>query len=385
MTSSLVVFGEDWGRHPRSTQHLVRRLAADRAVLWVNSIGMRRPKLTVRDLKRAATKVLGSRAPYSSEAGRCPDARNADKPAALPNNLTTVSPLVVPWPGSRLAFAANRTLLARQLQPLLAERCMTRPMLWTSLPTALPVLGKLGERAVIYYCGDDFGALAGVDHAPVLEMEAALVKKADLVLAASETLAARFPSSKTLLVPHGADIALFANPAPPAADFVRIGRVAGFYGSLADWIDIELLAFAARELPDWRFVFIGAIETDVAPLRTLSNVAFLGPRAHHELPGYVQHWQVSLLPFRDCAQIRACNPLKLREYLAAGPEIVATDFPALDPYRDFVTVARKREDFVAAIRASAFAPDRSSDRRARVRAETWEARAAQVATALEAL
>jgi glycosyltransferase involved in cell wall biosynthesis len=377
MTASLIVFGEDWGRHPSSTQHLVRRLAADRCVLWVNSIGMRRPKLTLRDLKRATAKVFGRR----------PALRHAAiaAEATQPRRLTTVSPLVVPWPGNRMAYAANRTLLSRQLQPLLAARGMTRPILWTSLPTALPVVGTLGERAIVYYCGDDFGALVGVDHGPVLAMEAALVKKADLILAASPVLAARFPSSKTLLVPHGADIVLFANPVAPAADLPRSGPVAGFYGSLADWIDIELLAFAAAQLPEWRFVFIGAVETDVAPLRALPNVTFLGPRAHRELPGYAQHWQASLLPFRDCPQIRACNPLKLREYLAAGAEIVTTDFPALDGYRDVVTVAHSREAFVAALRASATAPDRRAERRTRVQAETWDARAADVAKALEAL
>ena len=229
MSSPLVVFGEDWGRHPSSTQHLVRRLADESPVLWVNSIGMRRPKLTVRDLKRAVSKVVGRPRLTPCEPGN---------ETARPANLTVVSPLVLPWPGNRLAFATNRLLLGRQLAPRLAERGITRPILWTSLPTALPALGQLGEKAVVYYCGDDFGALAGVDHAPVLEMEAALVAKADLVLAASETLAARFPKSKTRLVPHGADIALFATPCSPAADLPRDRPVAGFYGSLADWVDV---------------------------------------------------------------------------------------------------------------------------------------------------
>ena len=302
-----------------------------------------------------------------------------------PANLIVVSPRAVPWPSSRLAFAANRSLLTHQLIPLIAARGMTRPILWTSLPTALPVVGQLGEKAVVYYCGDDFGALAGVDHEPVLAMEAALADRADLVIAASEILAARFPRSKTLLVPHGADITLFSTPAARAADLPRGRPVAGFYGSLADWVDVGLLAHAAQSLPDWQFVLIGAIETDVSALTRLANVSLLGVRAHHELPGYAQHWQASLLPFRDCAQIRACNPLKLREYLAAGREIVTTDFPALAPYRDLVSVTNDRDSFVAAIRASATAPDRSAQRRARVRGETWEARAADISNALAAL
>ena len=53
----MVVFGEDWGRHPSSTQHLVRRLSGDRSMLWVNSIGMRRPRLNRADMHRMFEKA----------------------------------------------------------------------------------------------------------------------------------------------------------------------------------------------------------------------------------------------------------------------------------------------------------------------------------------
>jgi len=377
MSTGMVVFGEDWGRHPSSTQHLIRRIAASNPVLWVNSIGMRRPRLTVRDAKRAASKLFG-RAQRS-------DAKPETIQQLLPAGLSIISPLAVSWPGSSLAFGANRLMLASQIGHRLAERGITRPILWTSLPTALPAVGHLGERAVVYYCGDDFGALAGVDHAPVLAMEAELVAKADLILAASETLANRFPSHKTRLVPHGADIALFSTPAPRAQGLPTGRPVAGFYGSLADWIDVELLAECAQKLPHWQFVFIGAIETDVAVLRAQQNVSLLGPCPHHELPGYAQHWNASLLPFRICPQIQACNPLKLRKYMAAGPQVVTTDFPALAPYRDLVSVARDPQSFIDAITASLSEPDRTLERRARVQSETWEARAADVARALQAI
>jgi glycosyltransferase involved in cell wall biosynthesis len=73
------------------------------------------------------------------------------------------------------------------------------------------------------------------------------------------------------------------------------------------------------------------------------------------------------------------NPLKLREYLAAGTPIVSTDFPALDGYRDLVEVAETPDAFVAAmLRAREEGRRREHDRLRRVAAETWEARAQQV-------
>jgi glycosyltransferase involved in cell wall biosynthesis len=375
LKSDMVAFGEDWGRHPSSTQHLIKRIGIDRQVLWVNSIGMRRPQLTVHDMQRALGKVFGSSAKAATQT----------PVEAPPAGTTVTSPLAISWPGSRTAFAANRHLLQRQISARMTERGIKRPVLWTSLPTALPVIGTLGERGVVYYCGDDFGALAGVDHEPVLEMERRLVDKADLILAASDVLAARFPKHKTLHVPHGADIALFQTPSARARDLPTDRPVAGFYGSLSSWIDVELLATVVDLMPDWWFVFIGNVETDVSVLAAKPNVRLLGKRAHTELPGYAQHWMASMLPFRDNAQIRACNPLKLREYMAAGRPIVSTDFPALRPYHDLISVAAGPRSFAAALAACTQEPDRSRQRQQRVQGETWEARAADIERALEQL
>ena len=54
----MIVFGEDWGRHPSSTQHLVKRLAKDAKIIWVNSLGLRRPRFNISDLDRLKTKAL---------------------------------------------------------------------------------------------------------------------------------------------------------------------------------------------------------------------------------------------------------------------------------------------------------------------------------------
>lgn len=375
MARDLVVFGEDWGAHPSSTQHIVRRLAADRRVLWVNSIGLRRPRLDGRDLRRVSRKLAAAVKAPPTQQRRAPP----------PPSLTVHAPVAVSWPGSPVAAAFNRHALGLQLRRAIAAAGLRDPILWSSLPTAAPLVGALGERGVVYYCGDDFGALAGVDHEPVARMERALVERADIVFAASEALADRLPAGKTQLAPHGVDVDLFATPAPRPADLPHDRPVAGFYGALADWIDVEMIAHAADALPDWSFVLIGPEQTDVSLLRARDNVRLLGPRDHAELAGYAQHWSVSLLPFRDNAQIRACNPLKLREYLAAGTPIATTDFPALAPYADLASVAASPADFADAIRRAAQDGARAQLRRARVKDESWDARAAAVSHALDSL
>jgi glycosyltransferase involved in cell wall biosynthesis len=372
----LVVFGEDWGGHPSSTQHLITRLAHGRDVIWINSIGLRRPRLTHSDVNRAALKVVKSFGPH---------ANSNSLRSALPPRMSVIDPRSISWPGSRLASLVNRLLLGHQIRAACKRRQMSRPILWASLPSAVPVVGELGESAIVYYCGDDFGALPGVDHGPVRAMERKLAEHADLILVASKELASRFPRAKTAFVPHGVDFELFSRPVQRAQDLPFGKPIAGFYGSLAEWVDVELLVNAARILHDWNFVLIGPVLTDVNAFSRLPNIHLLGPRAHSILPAYAQHWDVALLPFRDTSQIRACNPLKLREYLAAGAPIAATDFPALAPYRDHVVIAENAASFPEAIRRAAASKASAPARRSRVAGESWEARAAAVSKLLESL
>ena len=56
-TRSLVVFADDWGRHPSSCQHLVRRLRDKWQILWVNSIGTRQVKANGFTFRRGAEKL----------------------------------------------------------------------------------------------------------------------------------------------------------------------------------------------------------------------------------------------------------------------------------------------------------------------------------------
>ncbi len=366
MPHDLIVFGEDWGSHPSSTQHLVRHLAQDRGVVWVNSIGLRRPGL--RDMGRAVRKLGAAlhRAPH----------------ATVPAPGPVVQPLAIPMAESRFCRAVNRALIGGKVRR--AARGLHRPVVWAALPSAVQALGALGEAAVVYYCGDDFAALAGVDHAAAARMQTELVARASLILAASETLAARFPAHKTRLLPHGVDAALFSTPAPRAADLPLDGPVAGFYGGLAPWLDLGLIAATARLLPEWRFVLAGPVQTDLGVLDGVGNIHRIGARPHAALPGYAQHWQAGIIPFRDTPQIRACNPLKLREYLAAGQPIVSTDFPALGPYRDLVRVAATPETFAQALRDSLQDSNRLA-RQARVAGESWAARAGDAARWIDAL
>ena len=153
MHRDLVVFGEDWGALPSSTQHLVGHLDAVRRVLWVNSIGLRRPRLNRRDISRAWSKISKVAA-----AVRPPGAVAQQAP------FPVLNPLTLPVPRGRIERQAAGAALGWQVRRHMQRAGLRSPILWTSLPTAVDVVGRLDEAALVYYCGDDFSALAGVDH-----------------------------------------------------------------------------------------------------------------------------------------------------------------------------------------------------------------------------
>lgn len=375
MNRPLVMFGEDWGGLPSSTQHLAKHFAQDRPVLWVNSLGLRRPRLQAHDMRRAIGKVRAMASGQSSPSS------SANPP--LPAGLHVLNPRAIPWPGNPVTREINRRVLGEQLRRKLRDLGWQAPILWTSLPTAVEVVGELGEALVVYYCCDDFGSLAGVDHAAVSALESELMERSDIVFATSPSLEEKFGATRPVLLSHGVDLELFSQKQARPADLPD-GQTLLFYGSISEWIDVDLIAELAGRRPDWTFVMIGAVTAAIEALLPRPNVRFLGPKRHAELPGYAQHADAVWLPFRDTPQIQACNPLKLREYLATGTPVLATPFPALMPYRHHVAIGQSAEEFASLLDGLDTTSDAVSARQSSVAGETWSARAAEALSAMDA-
>lgn len=112
----IVCFATDWDQDPLSKHHIMRRLAGPNRVLWVDSIGLRRPALRAGDAARAARKL---RTFWGSRLRE-----------VLPG-LHVLSPLALPYHGNPAADAVNRMLLPRQVRGAMRGLGLRRPVLWT--------------------------------------------------------------------------------------------------------------------------------------------------------------------------------------------------------------------------------------------------------------
>jgi glycosyltransferase involved in cell wall biosynthesis len=122
--------------------------------------------------------------------------------------------------------------------------------------------------------------------------------------------------------------------------------VIGFYGALADWVDIDLIAYLAKERPHCTFLLLGDVFVDVSDLKSLPNVHLLGRKPHEEMPLYLYHFDVCLIPFKINKITHAVDPVKFYEYISAGKPVVATSIIELLHYKDYLYLAETHDEFL---------------------------------------
>ncbi|MEW6770607.1 MAG: glycosyltransferase [Bacillota bacterium] len=282
----------------------------------------------------------------------------------------------------------NQHWLALWIRRAMRRLGMKRPVLWTYLPGTAVVARLLEHKLLVYDCVDEHGAYRGlVNSKAVWEMEQDLLELADVTFVTAPGLyeRRRAHSRRIYYLPNAADVAHFNKacdpemPVPEEIERLPRPRLC-FVGVIQEWVDTELLAYVARERPEWTLVLIGPVAPGVGlhGLDRLGNVFFAGRKPKEELPNYLKGCDVCLNVFRASDLTANVSPLKFYEYLASGRPVVSTDMPAVREFADVVAVAADAPGFVAAVERTLAGenPARQEERLARAREHSWEARVA---------
>lgn len=373
---TIVCFASGYDAPPTSKHHVMHLLAEHNVILWVNYHASRVPTTSSSDLAYMAKKLgqvfAGLKEPRA--------------------NLFVLTPLVIPLPGSALARQLNRFLLISQIRLALAKIRRGPVQLWSFTPDISYVLGHFNEEKVVYYCVDDHASFSGYDKGQVLRDEEALCRKSALVITTSMALQeAKAPwNPNTLLVPHGVDFQHFSRALredfPCPADLAAIPRPRlGFFGLIRDWVDVDLLAEVAKKRSDWQFVLIGDADSsvDLGRYRPIANMHFLGRKKYADLPAYCRHFDVGLIPFKVNELTHAVNPIKLREYMAAGLPVISTPMPEVKLYQHLVEIVDSPAALEAAVeKCLAGGEQERALRVAAMSQETWPVKLQRIADAL---
>jgi len=163
--ADLICFANDWTGDPLSKKHIMTRFARRHRILWINSINNRRPRLAQKDAKRMWQKLREFRSGLRQ----------------VEENIWVLTPLFIPFHSHRLIRALNRRLLGYQIRRAARRLGFREIVSWVFIPASSDVVGKLGEKRIVYHCVDEYGAFS--DAASEIEArEQELLAKADLVI-----------------------------------------------------------------------------------------------------------------------------------------------------------------------------------------------------------
>ena len=243
------------------------------------------------------------------------------------------------WP---LAYRLNAPLhdeaFVGSLHAAMGDWGMADAVIWMAGPLVAKYAEHFPTNPVVYDAVDEWTAdPAQTGLRAQIRRSCELIReRADVVFAVSPTLAQSFAGGRPTVsvVPNGIDTTRFEGVHPVPDDLTGIPEPrAGYVGVLQDRVDVDLVGRLATRIPRVSFVFVGPVldHAHFAPVRSLPNVHFLGPRRPELVPAYLSAFDACLLPHVRSDLTRNMDPLKLYEYLAARKPVVATDLPLSQP------------------------------------------------------
>lgn len=241
------------------------------------------------------------------------------------------------------------------LQELFAEEKINSYIFWYCNPEAICFTEQFSPHLVVYDCLDELAAFSPLPNA-VHECENTLLKSADLVFTSGQSL---FESKKKLhnnihVFPNSVDKKHFEAARsikfdPPDQDAIPHPRI-GFFGTLDERFDINLLTKIGQLKPSWHFVIIGpVVRIDPTTLPHMSNIHYLGQKRYEELPHYIAGWDLATILYVHDEKTRHANPTKTEEYLCAGKPVISTPINDVIRYygnTELVRIAGTAEEFI---------------------------------------
>lgn len=379
----IIIFcGQDWWYHNRahSDFQLMTRAAKHRKVLLINSIGMRMPTpgkspMPFRRIWLKLRSIL----------------RHVQNPLADTPGYTVMTPILFPFYEKKWTRAINAVVIRFQVMRQARKMGIRNPHMIVTVPTAWDVAKKMPRSSLVYNRSDKHSAFSEADNCLIVGLERKLFAHADAVFYSSRAFLAseqEFTGGRAHFLDHGVDTTHFA-PRPRTGKLAALGckrPIVGFFGGLDDYVvDFDLLERVAKERPEYSLVLIGDATLPMDRLTRYPNVHHLGFRPYHDIPDLGADFDVSIMPWLDNDWIRSCNPIKLKEYLSLGQEIVTTYFPEVDHYTDYVHVARNGDEFLQQIDAVVSGARAPGDRSTLLCRATWDDRTLELLDVLDAI
>ncbi len=348
----IVFFGEDWGRHHSTGQYLAKELAKNHRVLWINSLGMRAPKLNVRDISRIFYKLFDFVGSLFKKRVKVHNQEPDEQ------GIEVLAPLAIPLLNFRIVRLFNRAFVLRLIKGAMSRLHISQPIVITSCPAAVDLIDQLEGSVKVYYCADEHSEIHGMDRELVRSLEKELLEKVDVVVASAKMLVTMKSKQhgNVHYLPHGVDYQLFReavnNKHSAPKDIAGIKTpIIGFVGLIGEHIDMSIISYLSGAFKDSFIVMVGPVEEGYEVVKA-PNIIYTGEKKRAELPNYLAHFKACILPYKQTERNKFANPTKINEYLAAGCPVITVPHPEVNADTMGIYVAGDVESFAGGIRAA---------------------------------
>ncbi len=224
----------------------------------------------------------------------------------------------------------------------------------------------IGAKTWIYRATDDYSNMpGGPGKESIQKLEKHICDYADRVIVTSGPLRELFKERYAVdaeVIRNGVDIDHFTKDQKKPAEYEAFkGPVILYLGSLDDRFNLDLLMEVARKNKQYRYVVVGPGGKEAVP-GSVSNISALGPKLYEQVPAYMQHADVGILPLKLTEANHARSPMKMYEYGICGLPVVSTPLQELQSRdEDFVTFAETPDQFYNQIRYCLHRKERLSE------------------------
>lgn len=366
--------GDDyWNSNHAVRHHLCRALHTRYQILWVNPIGNRFPSIRKKGFVGKIVRKLASIFKLLCR---------------VDHGYFVVTPFTLPVFRSSAALKqVNQALFRLQLAAVLCCLRIRNPAAFHTTPLFAHMSAGLRVRRTVFYYADQYSLYRELTPAArhyVEELEAELQARADCILCCSHMILDRVSpvaGPRTRYFPHQVDYHKFAaaagaGPSAVPRELVDIRRpIIGYYGTLTDSNDWDVIRYCAERRPHYHFVFIGHKGIAHAGVEHLPNVHFIGQQPYARIQEFGAAFDVAIMFWVRREWIKHCSPLKLREYLALGKPVVSTRIEEVErEFGNIVYCAETAEGFLDALdqAVSGQHQDRTGLGQKRVSQDRWE-------------
>jgi glycosyltransferase involved in cell wall biosynthesis len=269
-------------------------------------------------------------------------------------------------------------LLRRQVLLTAKAMRLVRPTLWINDVTYAPLIQRTGWPSV-YDVSDDWllAPFPARELDRLRRLDRLAMQSADEVVVCSPGLVdSRGAARPVTLVRNAVDAEHFRRPRSRPVDLPR-APVVVYVGTAHDArIDVDLVVELATALPHVQVALVGpdALRADSrGRLESAPNVHLLGTRPYRDVPAYLQHADVVIVPHLVSPFMESLDPIKAYECLAIDTPTLATPVAGFRELGEILHVA-PREAFVARL-AQVLSQSEAERSSAPVSPPTWEERA----------